>query len=97
MRLLILCMQSGSTLDTTHTLTNFRVALNEDQDEAKVVCYGEAQHSKKGQGLVAGVKDYYLVMSKYDALVVRKSSEWRIKRLDIKPIWSQGTPSVFVG
>lgn len=90
------CMKSvGSPLDTSHDLTNFRVELNQGQDEAHVICYVDAYHFKKGQGLAPGAKDYYLVKSRYDATVVRTSGEWRIKHLAVEPLWTLGTPAVF--
>ncbi|KAH8811238.1 hypothetical protein F5884DRAFT_268236 [Xylogone sp. PMI_703] len=92
------CMKSvGLPLDTTHSLSNFRVFLDESSTKATITCYAEAHHFKKDKGLDTGDKDYFLVKSRYDAVVVREDKEWRIKQLNIVPLWSQGNTSVMSG
>lgn len=89
------CMKSvGEPLDTSHTLSNFRVMMDEDKSEATITCYAESQHFKKGEGLATGMKENLLVKSRYDSLVVREDNEWRIRRLTIVPVWSMGNVSL---
>lgn len=92
------CMKSiGEPLDTSHTLSNFRVVINEDKTEATIACYVEGQHFKKGDGLAAGTKENFLVKSRYDAVVVQRDNEWRIKQLTITPKWRLGNATILSG
>lgn len=91
------CMNAvGQTLETTHSLTNFLVKLNEHSDGAYFTCYSESQHIKKGQAFATESQDNYLIVKcRYEATVVQQESDWKIKRLDIIPLWSKGSMSVF--
>ncbi|KAH8885843.1 hypothetical protein GQ53DRAFT_750920 [Thozetella sp. PMI_491] len=89
------CMKSvGTPLDTSHTLSNFQVVLNGDENEANITCYAEAQHFKKGEGISNGEKDYFLLKSRYNVIVVRQGNDWKISRLVITPLWSQGSSTI---
>jgi hypothetical protein len=87
----------GNTLDTSHTLSNFHVVATADETSAEIKCYAEAQHFKKGDGLANGRKDCFLVKSRYDALVILIEGTWKIKRLEITPLWCKGEPSILGG
>lgn len=91
------CMSAvGTTLETTHSLTNFLVKLNEQNDGASVTCYSESQHIKKGQAFAADSQDNSIIVKcRYQATVAQQGSEWKIKRLDVIPLWSKGSMSVF--
>ncbi|KAK1241079.1 hypothetical protein MKX08_001053 [Trichoderma sp. CBMAI-0020] len=90
------CMAAvGKALETTHSLTNILVKLNDENYNAIVTCYCEAQHIKKGQAFASDSQDNsLLVKSRYSASVSKKGSTWRIERLDIVPLWSKGSSSV---
>ncbi|KAL7788620.1 hypothetical protein V8C37DRAFT_233205 [Trichoderma ceciliae] len=91
------CMSAvGETLETTHSLTNFLVKLNEQSDGAKVTCYSESQHIKKGQAFASDSQDNSIIVKcRYQAMVAQQGSEWKIKSLDVIPLWSKGSMSVF--
>ncbi|KAL7942715.1 hypothetical protein V8C42DRAFT_150318 [Trichoderma barbatum] len=91
------CMSAvGTAMDTTHSLTNFLVTLNEQNSGARVTCYSESQHVKKGQAFDSESHDNSLMVKcRYEATVVKEESEWKIQRLDIIPLWSKGSMSVF--
>ncbi|KAM0246878.1 hypothetical protein ACHAQJ_010059 [Trichoderma viride] len=91
------CMKAvGETLETTHSLTNVLVKLNEQSDGASITCYSESQHIKKGQAFASDSQDNSLIVKcRYQATVIQQGSEWKIKRLDVIPLWSKGSMSVF--
>ncbi|RFU75887.1 hypothetical protein TARUN_6349 [Trichoderma arundinaceum] len=92
-----ICMKAvGESMDTTHSLTNFLVKLNEQGGSAYVTCYSEAQHIKKGQAFASDFQDNSLIVKcRYQATVAQQGSEWRIKRLDIIPLWSKGNRDLY--
>ncbi|KAL6903952.1 hypothetical protein GGI43DRAFT_399265 [Trichoderma evansii] len=91
------CMNAvGEALETTHSLTNILVKLNDKNDSAIITCYSEAQHIKKGQAFASDSHDNsLLVKCRYNASVSQRGSEWKIERLDVVPLWSKGNMSVF--
>jgi hypothetical protein len=93
----IACMSAvGEVLETTHSLTNILVKLNDQNDSASITCYSEAQHIKKGQAFASDSHDNSLIVKcRYNASVSKQGSTWRIERLDVIPLWSKGSLSVF--
>lgn len=91
------CMSAvGEALETTHSLTNILVKLNDQNDSATITCYSEAQHIKKGQAFASDSHDNSLVVKcRYNASVSQRGSEWKIERLDVVPLWSKGNMSIF--
>jgi hypothetical protein len=88
----------GNILDTSHTLSNFCVAATgDDETTAEIQCYAEAQHFRKGDGLANRPKDCFLVKSRYDAIVIQVEGMWKIKQLQITPMWCQGEASILGG
>jgi hypothetical protein len=82
-------------MDTTHMISNVRVAHKDGADTAQLKCYGLAQHCPPGRGkepdgpklLVAGEYDIDLVRDETDGL-------WKIKKWVLDVIWRQGDASV---
>lgn len=91
------CMGAvGKALETTHSLTNILVKLDDQNNSANITCYCEAQHIKQGQAFASDSHDNsFLVKSRYTALVSQQGPTWKIERLDIVPLWSKGNSSVF--
>ncbi|KAL6872754.1 hypothetical protein J3F83DRAFT_730895 [Trichoderma novae-zelandiae] len=93
------CMKAvGTTLETTHSLTNFLVTLSEQNDGASVTCLSEAQHVKKGHEFDVESQDSALIVKcRYEAAVVAQEgeSEWKIKSLKLTPLWSRGSMTIF--
>ncbi|KAK5061241.1 hypothetical protein LTR84_007783 [Exophiala bonariae] len=89
------CMQTvGIPLDTTHSLSNFQFFPGADDDQLRVKCYAEAQHFRKGQGLMQTDKDHYWSKSLYVALLTCEAGVWSINHLVIEPVWSIGNVAV---
>jgi hypothetical protein len=84
----------GIFLDASHTLSNFQVVLNEDENKANVTCYAEARHFQRGEGLASGEKDYFLLKSRYNVVAGGRGTGWKISRLAIASLWSQGTSTI---
>lgn len=91
------CMGAvGEALETTHSLTNILVKLNDQNDSAIITCYSEAQHVKKGQAFASDSHDNSLVVKcRYNASVSQQGPTWKIERLEVVPLWSKGSMSVF--
>ncbi|PYE18485.1 SnoaL-like protein [Williamsia limnetica] len=87
-------LMSMGPLDTMHALSNFRVHV--DGDTARLNCYAMAQHYRPGEGPSRTTTDQVMMGNKYDAVLVRDGQTWRIKRLTIVTIWSQGNPDVLI-
>lgn len=85
---------SMGPLDTMHALSNFRVHV--DADTARLNCYAMAQHYRPGEGPVRDKTDQVMMGNAYDAELVRDGQSWRIKRLTIVTIWSQGNPDLLI-
>lgn len=82
-------------LDTTHMVTNPRVIHQEGETHARITATTLAQHFRAGEGKM-GRKVGFLGGSFYDLDVVfeAESGLWKIKRLDIKIVWSEGDVGV---
>ncbi|KAL7807264.1 hypothetical protein V8C26DRAFT_414948 [Trichoderma gracile] len=92
------CMKAvGTTLETTHSLTNFLVTLNEQNDSASITCLSEAQHVKKGHEFdVESMDSALIVKCRYEVTAAQESdSVWRIKTFKLTPLWSRGSKSIF--
>ena len=82
----------GTSLDTTHHVSNFRIDLG--IDSAKLDCYALAQHFRRGEGLSSKSNDCFLAGNKYHSIVVREEGVWKVKRLEVKAAWTYGDGSV---
>ncbi|EHK17880.1 uncharacterized protein TRIVIDRAFT_45127 [Trichoderma virens Gv29-8] len=91
------CMSAvGTTMETTHSLTNFLVKLNEQNTAASITCYSESQHIKIGQAFHSDSQDSSLIVKcRYEATVAQQGSEWKIESLKVVPLWSRGSMTVF--
>ena len=74
-------------LDTTHTVTNPRVAL--DGDRATLVALVEAQHLPRGDH-----RRHLLLKNIYTVELSRDGVRWVIDRLRIDNVWIDGDPTV---
>ena len=77
-------------VDTTHQVTNVRVALN--GDEADVTALVEAQHL-----LTADHSVFALLKNFYDVVAVRDGARWVVRRMRIDNAWLTGDPTLIFG
>ena len=77
-------------LDTTHTVTNPRVAL--DGDRATLFALVEAQHVARAEP-----HRHLLLKNVYDVELARDGDIWVIESMTIRTVWSDGDPSVLFG
>ncbi|HEX6569008.1 MAG TPA: nuclear transport factor 2 family protein [Acidimicrobiales bacterium] len=77
-------------LDTTHTVTNPRVAL--DGDRATLFALVEAQHVTRAEP-----HRHLLLKNVYDVELARDGDRWVIESMTIRTVWSDGDPSVLFG
>jgi hypothetical protein len=73
--------------DTTHSVSNARVAIN--GDEARIDALVEAQHVSRNDD-----RRHYLMKNRYDAELVRAGDIWLIARATIDNVWRSGDPAV---
>ncbi|KIX06625.1 uncharacterized protein Z518_04601 [Rhinocladiella mackenziei CBS 650.93] len=83
-------------MDTGHHVSNARVEMSENEEEAQVTCYVLAQHYRPGEGCDPAKKIHLLIGNHYKANVVRdqKDELWKIKRMEFSSLWSDGDLSV---
>jgi hypothetical protein len=81
-------------MDTTHSTSTVRVNLKGGADTATLTAISTAQHCPPGMGRdPTGPK--YTTGGEYAVDLIRdESGVWRIKRLVLRIIWTQGDPSV---
>jgi hypothetical protein len=77
-------------LDTTHSFSNPRVAV--DGDSARVDVLVEAQRVSS----VDGARQY-LMKNRYDVVLARRDAGWEINHVIVDNVWRTGDPSVFAG
>ena len=82
----------GKSLDSTHSITNFRCKVS--GDEAELSCYVLAQHFRLGQGPSSDFQDFYLMGNKYKAVIVRAGEVWKVSKLACEPAWTHGVAAV---
>ncbi|MFJ9829662.1 nuclear transport factor 2 family protein [Streptomyces sp. NPDC101160] len=85
----ILAMFTGR-VDTTHQVTNVRIAL--DGDTAHATALVEAQHL-----LAADHATHALLKNPYEVELVRDGERWVIRRLRIENTWYTGDPTAIFG
>ena len=74
-------------LDTTHSVTNTRVAI--DGDIAHLDALVEAQHVPRDDH-----SRHYLMKNRYDVELARDGDVWVIKRHTVDNVWRSGDPAV---
>lgn len=77
-------------LDTSHSFSNPRVAV--DGDTARVDVLVEAQHVSSVDGA-----RHYLMKNRYDVVLARRDAGWEIKHVIVDNVWRTGDPSVLAG
>ncbi|KAI9934823.1 hypothetical protein ASPWEDRAFT_117101 [Aspergillus wentii DTO 134E9] len=89
------CYDKISKLDTTHFVSNVRINVVDGAPVASMTASVLSQHYRPGTGKVPGA-EYYMAGSLYSIDVVRDDSEglWKIKRWNMKIIWTMGEASV---
>jgi hypothetical protein len=75
------------TLDTTHSISNPRVAI--DGDTARMDVLVEAQHVPRNDPL-----RHYLMKNRYDVELARSGDVWVISRNTVDNVWRSGDPAV---
>ncbi|KAK0745547.1 hypothetical protein B0T18DRAFT_428682 [Schizothecium vesticola] len=81
-------------MDTTHSIANVRVDVQDGADTAHLTATATAQHCPPGRGREPdGPK--FLVGSQYSVdLVKEQSGAWKIKKWVLSVTWTQGDPLV---
>jgi hypothetical protein len=83
----------GRPLDTTHMATNVRCEV--DGDKAELQAQILAQHFRGGEGVGPDFGDYYMFGNIYKCSIERADEGlWKISRVTIKAMWTQGNPEV---
>jgi septum formation inhibitor-activating ATPase MinD len=77
-------------IDTTHSVSNPRVAVQ--GDKAHLEALVEAQHVPSSDGA-----RHYLMKNRYDVDLVRQGDVWVIQRTTIDNVWRSGDPAVLAG
>ncbi|NUW38422.1 nuclear transport factor 2 family protein [Nonomuraea sp. SMC257] len=80
----------GDRVDTTHQVTNPRVAV--DGDTARLTALVEAQHL-----LAADHATFALLKNPYDVELVRDGEGWAVRRMTIDNTWYTGDPVAIFG
>lgn len=78
---------SLATLDTTHSVTNPRVAI--DGDTARLDALVEAQHVPRDDHT-----RHYLMKNRYDVELARSGDGWVITRTTVDNVWRSGDVAV---
>ncbi|KAL2812002.1 hypothetical protein BJX63DRAFT_397866 [Aspergillus granulosus] len=85
-----------SKLDTTHSLTNVRIHVEEGGNRASATANALSQHYRPGEGMQGG-KDALLLGSLFWVELVRDEGEqgtegefWRIQHFLLKSTWAEG-------
>ncbi|OBT90060.1 hypothetical protein VE02_02514 [Pseudogymnoascus sp. 03VT05] len=86
------------TLITTHITSNIRVELEEGADTAKMTAHAISYHVKP-EDAVKVEDTSYTAGSLYDIDLVRDGADglWKIKRWDLKILWTTGDKAVLHG
>jgi SnoaL-like domain len=77
-------------VDTTHQVTNLRVAI--DGDAARLTALVEAQHLRSDDH-----NTYALLKNPYDVDLIRDGDRWVIRRMRIDNAWYTGDPAAIFG
>ncbi|MGL5819380.1 MAG: nuclear transport factor 2 family protein [Phycicoccus sp.] len=86
---------SIGALDTSHSVTNTRVTL--DEDRAVLTAYVEAQHFPRGEGSQPASARQLLMKNTYRVDVVRRDADWRIGRMTVDNLWAVGDVAIIAG
>ena len=81
-------------MDTTHNVTMVRVNLRDGADTATMTAMSTAYHSPAGMGRDPTGPEYIAGGEYLANLIKDGSGVWRIKKLVLRVIWTQGDPSV---
>lgn len=84
-------------MDTTHNISMVRVNVKQGADTATLTATSTAVHSPPGKGRdPEGIK--YTVGGEYSVELIKdETSVWRIKKLVLNVIWTQGDVSLMRG
>ncbi len=84
-------------MDTTHTVSNMRIDVQDEAQKASLTAYAVAQHCPPGRGrepdgpkFMAG-GEYAIDLEKDGA-----SGEWKIRKWVLHLVWRQGDASIMV-
>lgn len=82
-------------MDTTHHVSNVRVNLAENADNATATAYGLHQHYRQGEGAQPGAKNL-LVGGRYNCELIKdhESGLWRMKKWIFDIVWRNGDSAV---
>ncbi|NUU20066.1 MAG: nuclear transport factor 2 family protein [Streptomycetaceae bacterium] len=80
----------GWNLDTTHVVTNPRIAV--DGDTARLTAIVEAQHLPEDDH-----SRHLLLKNRYDVELARVEGGWAMRHLVVENVWFTGDPKVLAG
>lgn len=83
-------LNSLGGLDTTHSMSNPRVAV--DADSARVDVLVEAQHVSRKDAA-----SQYLMKNRYQVVLIRRGAGWEIQKVTVDNVWRTGNPNVLAG
>lgn len=90
-----------SKMNTSHMITNERVAFNVDGTEAQVTARALTMHYPPGEGFnpeqINPGNNRYLVSSYYQMEMINTSGQeglWQVKRWILLSTWAEGDPNV---
>jgi hypothetical protein len=81
-------------LDTTHTVSNVRIEMEDGAERASLTAHILAQHYRPGEGLLGDSKGVLVGGLYFVDLVRNPDDDWRITTWKIKMIWKDGDESV---
>jgi hypothetical protein len=81
-------------LDTTHTVSNMRIEMEDGAEVASLTAHVLAQHYRPGEGLLGDSKGVLVGGLYFVDLVRNPDDDWRITTWKIKMIWKDGDESV---
>jgi hypothetical protein len=82
-------------LDTQHSITNERIAIDTSGEKAHLICYIYGQHFRAGEGMKEGAENF-LGGGVYEVdLIKEKDGSWKILQWDMTITWTQGSRAVF--
>ena len=83
-------LSAVARLDTTHSVTNARVAF--EGDEATLTALVEAAHFLKSDH-----QRWLVLKNIYRVRAVRATGQWQMREVHIHNVWMQGEPAVLFG
>lgn len=85
-------LASMGPLDTTHSVSNLRIAV--EGDAATLAAQVLGRHFPPGEGAKPDHERPFVSMNFFEGELVRSGDTWRFARLAVDNAWSEGDPGV---